>query len=113
MHILDQLDEASVGERIRAYRRLQGLTQKDLSRITGISYHHLGKIERGIAGIGVKYLSGIAKALGVKTSHLMGEVPFLYEWPKEGTKDEFGSHCSTTGRCAQGQGRLESKVSNS
>jgi len=77
--------ELPAGTIIRKYRTYQGLTLIQLGAIVGVHGNHLAKIERGEVIPGAGLLLRLAKALGVTTAHLMGEVPFLEPWPKEGT----------------------------
>ena len=55
-----------VGEAVAAARAKKGLSQKELSDLTGIDQSDLSKIERGIANPSVNTLNRIAKALDVK-----------------------------------------------
>ena len=50
---------------LRAYRHREGLTQKNLSELTGIPQHHLSEMENGKRGIGKARARLWAKALGV------------------------------------------------
>ena len=54
----------SVGNAVSAARARKGLSQKELSRITGIDQSDISKIERGIANPSVGTLTRIAEALG-------------------------------------------------
>ncbi len=53
-----------VGEEVLAARSKKGLTQKELSKATGIDQSDLSKIERGVANVSVGTLNRIADALG-------------------------------------------------
>jgi transcriptional regulator with XRE-family HTH domain len=66
------LDEVllSVGERVRNYRRVRGLTLSDLSEATGLSSSMLSTIERGQTGISVASIHAIAQALDVSITSL-------------------------------------------
>ena len=55
-----------VGEAIAAACAKKGLSQKELSDLTGIDQSDLSKIERGIANPSVNTLNRIAKALDAK-----------------------------------------------
>lgn len=55
-----------VGEAVAAARARKGLSQKELSDLTGIDQSDLSKIERGIANPSVNTLNRIAKALDAK-----------------------------------------------
>ena len=58
-----ELDYNKIGERIRTARRKKGLTQENLSSITGISQPHIGHIESGKTKVGLPTLLKIANAL--------------------------------------------------
>ena len=55
-----------VGNAVAAARARKGLSQKELSDLTGIDQSDLSKIERGIANPSVNTLSRIAQALDAK-----------------------------------------------
>ena len=55
-----------VGEAVAAARAKKGLSQKELSDLTGIDQSDLSRIERGIANPSVNTLNRIAKALDAK-----------------------------------------------
>lgn len=55
-----------VGNAVAAARARKGLSQKELSDLTGIDQSDLSKIERGIANPSVNTLNRIAEALGAK-----------------------------------------------
>ena len=55
-----------VGNAVAAARARKGLSQKELSDLTGIDQSDLSKIERGIANPSVNTLNRIAKALDAK-----------------------------------------------
>ncbi len=50
---------------LRAYRTRQGLTQKQLSEITGIPQRHISEMENGKRGIGKERARLLAEALKV------------------------------------------------
>ena len=52
-------DESTVGARVAAARRNQGMTQRDLAQAIGVSSWTVDRIERGVLDIG-RYLSSIA-----------------------------------------------------
>jgi hypothetical protein len=55
---------------LRAYRHREGLTQVQLSALTGIPQHHLSEMENGKRGIGKIRARVLAKALGVSDYRL-------------------------------------------
>lgn len=62
-----------LANRIRAFRKLRGLTQQELAAKTGISLAILGTIERGNRVVTEKELARIVEALGVSASELQGQ----------------------------------------
>lgn len=48
---------------LRAYRRREGLTQKQLAELTGIPQHHISDMENGKRTIGKERARRLAKAL--------------------------------------------------
>ncbi len=62
--------------RIAERRRELGLTQEELARMAGFSTSLMAKIERGAVDpktLSAQYLVGLAKALGLTLSQVMGE----------------------------------------
>ena len=55
-----------VGNAVAAARARKGLSQKELSDLTGIDQSDISKIERGIANPSVNTLNRLAEALGAK-----------------------------------------------
>ena len=55
-----------VGNAVAAARARKGISQKELSDLTGIDQSDISKIERGIANPSVNTLNRIAQALGAK-----------------------------------------------
>lgn len=70
------LDEVllSVGERVRNYRRLRGLTLNDLSNRAGLSASMLSTVERGQTGASVATIHAIAQALDVSITSLFQSI---------------------------------------
>ncbi len=64
----------AIGRAIRARRAERGLTLRELSDLTGISYSYLAEIERGTSGkrVASGRLFEIARALGMSPSQLIG-----------------------------------------
>jgi transcriptional regulator with XRE-family HTH domain len=54
-----------VGSRVRMRRLLNGLTQKDLAEMIGVSFQQLQKYEKGASRVGPAKLQLIAQALDV------------------------------------------------
>jgi transcriptional regulator with XRE-family HTH domain len=56
------------GRRIRAYRKLKGMTQKELASCINISVPVLGKVEKGRLVPSQKLLESIAEALQLEVN---------------------------------------------
>ena len=63
--------QKSVGERIRALRRAQGMTLLQMASQSGLSVGFLSQIERNLTGMTLSSLVNVAKALGVPVRDLM------------------------------------------
>lgn len=63
VQIIHQEDEQLPGVCLRAARRREGLTQKDLSVLSNIPQAHISLMERGNMAIGVTRTKRLAKAL--------------------------------------------------
>jgi len=59
----DISEEEAPGICLRAFRRREGLTQKDLALRSGIPQGHISKMERGLMPIGVTRAKRLGKAL--------------------------------------------------
>ena len=59
------MSSKETGMRIRAHRKLLGMTQEDLARSAGTSPSFIGHIERGTRNAGPDTLNAIARALGI------------------------------------------------
>ena len=55
--------DVSVGESVRIIRELQGYSQNELARVTGISQATLSAIENDRVGLGVERAKILARAL--------------------------------------------------
>ena len=63
--------DIKVGSRIQSLRKAQGLTQKDLAKLSGCSYGSIQKYEQSIARIPAARVRRIAAALGTNTAELL------------------------------------------
>jgi transcriptional regulator with XRE-family HTH domain len=59
------------GERLRQVRRERALSQRDLSRTTGVAFDTISRLETGKQDAQPKTLRKLAEALGVKPKELM------------------------------------------
>lgn len=60
-----------LGERIKALREAQSLSQRKLALMANTNQTHLWQIESGRANVGIDLLYRIASALGVKVQDLI------------------------------------------
>ena len=61
------------GERLRQLRREHALSQRDLSRLTGIAHDSVSQLETGKRDAQPRTIRKLAEALGVKPKELMKE----------------------------------------
>ena len=61
----------SIGEKIRKYRRVRGLTQEKLAEKTNLSTNFLGALERAEKNLTLANLINIANALDVTADMLL------------------------------------------
>lgn len=59
------------GERLRQTRRERALSQRELSRITGVAHDSISQLETGKREAQPKTLRKLAEALGVEPKELM------------------------------------------
>lgn len=59
------------GERLRQLRRERALSQRDLSRMTGVAHDSISQLETGQREAQPKTIRKLAKALGVEPKELM------------------------------------------
>lgn len=73
-NVPSQID-IDVGARIRARRKLLGLSQSALAERLGITFQQVQKYEKGSNRVGSSRLQHIAQILGTSPSALFGEEP--------------------------------------
>ena len=61
-----------LSKRIRAFRKLKGLTQHQLAELSGLSITVIGEVERGNRVVQRQALEHIAEALQVPVQELLG-----------------------------------------
>jgi len=66
------MDNDQLAQRIRAFRKLKGLTQQQLADRLGVSVAVLGSLERGTRKQEPKLLERIAETLGIDYEELTG-----------------------------------------
>lgn len=88
MIVTEKVNLMSLGERLRSYRTLQGLTQSALSEASGVGMSDISRIETEKSPkVAAFTLQKLAKALGVTTAHLLGEVGFLQSFDRTDTQE--------------------------
>jgi transcriptional regulator with XRE-family HTH domain len=65
------VENSQLAQRIRAFRKLKGLTQTELSQRMGMSIGILGAIERGNRRPDERILNKISEALGIELDEIM------------------------------------------
>lgn len=63
-------DVARLGERIRSFRQLRGVSLRDLGQACGLSAGFLSQLERGLVNANVESVGRIASALGMSLQDL-------------------------------------------
>ena len=64
-------DEKTIfGKNLRAARKVLGMTQKDIQRVTGIEQAFLSKVECGKSNISLETMITLSNAVNVPLSHL-------------------------------------------
>lgn len=66
---------AELAQRLRYYRKLRGLSVRELAEKAGVSVSYIYAIESGARGSNASKLGLIAEALGVSLSDLWGDAP--------------------------------------
>ena len=65
------MDYYQIGQRIRKYRKAQGLSQEELAARAGISVTHMSHIETGNTKLSLPVFVELADALGVQADELL------------------------------------------
>lgn len=71
----DYLDYYKIGQRIRKFRKAQGLSQEQLAEAVGISTPHMSHIETGNTKLSLPVLVSIAEKLHTSTDALLFDIP--------------------------------------
>ena len=74
-------DNVEIGQKIKYYRKLAGLTQEQLAQKTGLSQNYISMLEQNKVGFSKPTLEKIAQALNISVGDLF----------KEGTKEPESS----------------------
>lgn len=67
-----ELDYKAIGQNVRRYRRMKGLTQAQLAEMISVSDQHISHIERGHTSLSLYAFVNLAVALSVDLNDLLG-----------------------------------------
>lgn len=67
------MDYYKVGQKIRKFRKAQGLSQEELAEKIGISVTHMSHIETGNTKLSLPVFVDLAKVLDVQTDDLLND----------------------------------------
>lgn len=68
------MDYYAIGQRIRKYRKVKGLSQEQLAEIVDISTTHMSHIETGNTKLSLQVFADLAEALQVNVDSLLNDV---------------------------------------
>ncbi|WP_195283438.1 helix-turn-helix domain-containing protein [Harryflintia acetispora] len=71
------MDYYKIGQKIKKYRKVQGLTQEQLAEQIGISSVHMSHIETGSTKLSLPVFIAAANALGVQADDLLSDEDFV------------------------------------
>ena len=68
----DQIvSKVAVGQRLRALRMAQGMSQEKLAKLLGITQSNVSGLERGVRSLTIHQVAKLALALGASTDELL------------------------------------------
>ena len=97
------MDYYKIGQKVRKYRKAQGLSQEQLAERIGISVTHMSHNETGNTKLSLPVLVDIAEALDVKTDVLLFEV-------QSARKASFQELTEVLERCTAQQVRIITEI---
>ena len=98
-----------VGERIRLYRSMIGMSQQKLAENLGVTFQQLQKYERGENRIGAGRLLKVATVLGIPITFLLDEEGFSQ---RHGSEHSMAGGALDTARDAYAIGRAFSQITD-
>lgn len=98
-----------VGERIRLYRSMIGMSQQKLAENLGVTFQQLQKYERGENRIGAGRLMTVATVLGIPITFLLDEEGFSQ---RHGSEHSMAGGALDTARDAYAIGRAFSQITD-
>jgi len=78
-----------IGERIRALRRVRGLTLKEVAATAGLTASFLSQMERNLSGVTLTSLANIARALDVPLHEILVQPAQTSPDTHEGARPEY------------------------
>lgn len=75
--MLEEIDYASIGNRIRIARLEKGLTQAELGAAAGCSNNHMSHIETGQTKVSLTMLLRISRTLGYNIDYFLLDTPYV------------------------------------
>lgn len=72
---MNRVDYYKIGQRVRHFRKAQGLSQEQLAEYAGISLTHMSHIETGNTKLSLPVLVRLAEALHTGTDELLFDRP--------------------------------------
>lgn len=84
-----------IGQKIRKFRKAQGLSQEELAEKIGISVTHMSHIETGNTKLSLPVFVDIANALDVQTDDLLNDRDLLSSTKANGELAELLEKCTT------------------
>ena len=75
--MLEDIDYASIGNRIRTARLEKGMTQAELGEAAGCSNNYMSHIETGQTKVSLKILLRISRALEYNIDYFLLDTPYV------------------------------------
>lgn len=72
---MEEMDYYAIGQRIRKFRKAQGLSQEQLAEQIGISTTHMSHIETGNTKLSLPVLVNISQTLHTRADDLLFDAP--------------------------------------
>lgn len=93
------MDYYQIGQRIRKFRKLAGLSQEQLAEQAGISVTHMSHIETGNTKLSLSVFAAISQALNVQADYLL----FDFSLDNHISSDEV---CDILATCSEKQAHV-------
>lgn len=88
------MDYYKIGQKIRKFRKAQGLSQEELAEKIGISLTHMSHIETGNTKLSLPVFIDIASALDVQTDDLLNDRDLISGSKANGELSEMLEQCT-------------------